>query len=342
MKILIDLNHPAHIHIFKNIIKQCRQRGHDVLVTASSKDILLNLLDDYAVDYVKLSCYGKTMRQKICNMMKIDFQMFKIVKKYNPDVLIGVASFRAAHSAFLLRKKCFIFDDTENRKEIMLYYTFATKVFTPSCFDLELGKKQFRYNSYHELAYLHPDNFRPDPESLKKAGISENEKFFIVRFVSWEANHDIGQRGFSQEGKKEVIRKLEKHGKVIVSCEGEPPHDSKNIDLLIPADKMHDLLYYAAMYVGEGASMASEAAVLGTPSLYVNTITAGTLREQEDKYGLLCSCRNENKVFSKIDEFLEITDLKPKWREKRDLMLKDKKDLSAFIQTVLEADKIIV
>jgi len=59
MKILIDLNHPAHIHIFKNIIKQCRQRGHDVLVTASSKDILLNLLDDYAVDYVKLSCYGK-------------------------------------------------------------------------------------------------------------------------------------------------------------------------------------------------------------------------------------------------------------------------------------------
>ena len=50
---------------------------------------------------------------------------------------------------------------------------------------------------------------------------------------------------------------------------------------------MHDLLYYATMYIGEGATMASEAAILGTPSIYINTLRLSYTDEEEAKYDLL-------------------------------------------------------
>ena len=48
---------------------------------------------------------------------------------------------------------------------------------------------------------------------------------------------------------------------------------------------------HAALVFGEGATMMSEAAVLGVPSVYVNPLTAGTLEEQEREYGILFGFR---------------------------------------------------
>tara|TARA_B100000315_G_C14584869_1_gene592441 strand:+ start:2797 stop:2976 length:180 start_codon:yes stop_codon:yes gene_type:complete len=54
---------------------------------------------------------------------------------------------------------------------------------------------------------------------------------------------------------------------------------------------MHDVLYYATLYIGEGATMASECAMLVTHAIYVNSLTAGTLEKQEE-YGLIYGFRN--------------------------------------------------
>ena len=35
---------------------------------------------------------------------------------------------------------------------------------------------------------------------------------------------------------------------------------------------MHNALKYASLFVGEGATMASECAILGTPAIYVNSL----------------------------------------------------------------------
>ena len=67
----------------------------------------------------------------------------------------------------------------------------------------------------------------------------------------------------------------------------------------IPKSKIHDLLYYATMYIGEGASMASEAAVLGTPSIYINPLRLGYLDELEKKYGLVYNIPNPKKAIQK-------------------------------------------
>ena len=47
MRIVVDINHPAHVHYFKNFIWEMEKRGHAILITASEKDISYRLLDAY-------------------------------------------------------------------------------------------------------------------------------------------------------------------------------------------------------------------------------------------------------------------------------------------------------
>ena len=59
--------------------------------------------------------------------------------------------------------------------------------------------------------------------------------------------------------------------KVPVSCEGGGRVPAGGVAIARP-EQIHDLLNYSSGYVGEGASMAKEAAVLGVPSVYVSAL----------------------------------------------------------------------
>ena len=335
-KIVVDLNHPAHVHFFKYFIVEMRERGHEVLITASDKDVTIHLLNAYGFDFVNMGTYGSTVLRKIANVPLMDLRMVHAVRKFCPEVLLGIASSRAAHTAFVLRKKSIVFDDSEHKGQLWAYLPFASTVVTPTCFKKNLGKKHMRYAGYHELAYLHPHRFTPNPQVLDEFGLSENTPFFIVRFVSWRAVHDMGEKGFTEKGKRKLVRELMKHGKVIITSEENLPSDLQTYSLSVSLEKVHDLLYYATMYVGEGATMASEAAVLGTPSVYVSSISAGTLEEQEKKYGLLRHFRNEDDALKHVGELLCIDSLKERWREKRATLLKDKIDVTQYMVELVE------
>ena len=69
--------------------------------------------------------------------------------------------------------------------------------------------------------------------------------------------------------------------------------------------------------------MASEAAVLGTPSIYVNTLTMGYIEDLQN-YGLLFRYTDGEGALGKIRELLAMPDLKAVWAERRANMLRDK------------------
>jgi predicted glycosyltransferase len=117
MRIVVDINHPAHVHYFKYFIKEMQNRGHDVFVTASKKEMILRLLDNYHIDRIIISSYGNSLTTKMINIPLIDLEYFEKVRDYRPDILIGFGSIRAAHAAFLLGTTCVNFEDTENSSE---------------------------------------------------------------------------------------------------------------------------------------------------------------------------------------------------------------------------------
>jgi len=335
MNVLVDMTHPAHVHQFKNAIRLLRADGHEVLVTARNKDVTLSLLDSLGIKYTNVGRYKQSRLGKALEMLVIDYKLYKIAKHFNPDVLVGGAgNVYVAHVSKVLRKPSIIFTDSEHaRIQNFLSFPFASTVCTPSCFRKDLGKKQVRYDGYHELAYLHPNYFKPKPSILAELGLSPQDRFIVVRFVSWGASHDMGQRGITHP--KELVSRLEPYGRVLITSEKKLDGDLDKYRITVAPEKLHDLLYYATLYIGEGATTASECAVLGTPAIYVNTLRLGYLDEQESKYGLVyCYSdphQNQDEILAKAVELLQQDDIKQQWRLKRDKLLADKIDVTRFM-----------
>lgn len=125
----------------------------------------------------------------------MDWRMYKAVKEFKPDFFVGLGSVRGAHVSKLMRKTSITFNDTEpgTYQNKILCSPFTDAILTPSCFKKDLGKKQIRYNGYHELAYLHPNYFKPNPAILDELGLSRDDKFIILRFVAWKSYLEVGK-----------------------------------------------------------------------------------------------------------------------------------------------------
>jgi len=202
MRVLVDITHPVHVHLFKNLIWTLQNEGHDVLVTACEKDVAVELLRQYGIAHCCTGSYGRSVARKAMSVPSMDWELLRLARRFRPDVLLAEAPVRASHAAFFLRRPCIGLDDTEHAKlQRWLWLPFVTKILTPSCYRLNLGRKQLRYDGYKELAYLHPKYFTPDPDIPVEYGLAEGEAFAFVRFVSWNASHDIGQGGFSRAGR---------------------------------------------------------------------------------------------------------------------------------------------
>jgi hypothetical protein len=336
MRIVVDINHPAHVHCFRNFISAMEKGGHEVMITATKKDISLKLLDSLGYKYVNLGSYGDTLYKKLLNLPIIDLRMYRAVKDFNPDIFIGLGSIRAAHVAFAMRKTAIVIDDTEISKEqMLLFLPFVSAVCTPEYFKLDLGKKQVRFNAYKELAYLHPKYFKPDPSVLDRLGLKSDDKFIVVRFITWGASHDVGQHGIVD--RLEFVKALESYGRVLISSEGElgPEFDRYRIDL--PLEKFHDLLYYATLYVGEGGTTATEAALLGTHSILIDTSAerCGNFYDL-NSYGLLWFTGDTPEGLGIAKKLLEDPGIKEQGRHKLQKLLADKIDINEFIVWFVE------
>jgi predicted glycosyltransferase len=339
MKIVVDINHPAHVHYFKHFIWEMQKRGHEILITASEKEISYKLLDAYGFSYIKLGNYGKSIPEKIFNLPLLDFRMYRAVKRFSPDLFLGFGSIRAAHVSRILKKPCIALDDTEHAVwEHRLYVPFTDVIITPACFQKDFGKKHIRYQGYTELAYLHPDYFTPDPAVLEEIGINEGDPIVIIRFVSWHAGHDFRQKGINN--KHLLVKELAEKARVLISSEEQLDKTFESYHIRIPPEKLHDLLYFATLYIGEGATTASECAVLGTHAIYVNSLRVGTIHEEDEKYHLVSDFSHgdctDQQVIEKAKTLLSDVFLRQKGKMKRSALLGDSIDVTGFLIWFIE------
>ena len=343
MRILVDIGHPAHVHMFKNIIWKLEENNHEVKITARDKDVTLNLLDAYKFNYDFLGKSRTKLASKIYGAIKTNYGLYKTAKNFNPDILIGGSgNFYIAQVSRLMAKSSVIFEDSEPDKSIYwLCEPFVTTICTPFCFKGKLNpKKHVRYDGYKELAYLHPNCFKPDPATLDKLNLSKEDKFVILRFVAWQAGHDIGRSGFDLETKQRLVKEIEKYARVFITSENPLPTEFEKYGITIPPHRIHDLLYYAQMLIGDSQTMTTEAGILGTPAIRCNSFVGdddmGNFIELEKKYGLIYSYRDPNEALNKSLELLKNDNLKREWQKKREKLLNEKIDVTKFMVEFIE------
>ena len=337
--VVVTIQHPGHVHFFRHAVAELEKRGHEVHVFARESEVVVDLLEAYDLEYELLAGESTSLFSLAAVQATYETRLLRRAKRLGPDVITAIGGVAAAHVATALGAKSIVFYDTEHATLVTkLAYPFADVVCTPSCYRGEIGAKQVSYPGYHELAYLHPDRFEPDPSVLEAAGIEPEETLAVVRLSKWGASHDVGQGGF--EDPRAVVSRLEGAGaRVLLTAEGTLPAGLESYRLTTPPERMHDLLAYADVVVGEGATTAAEAAVLGTPSVYVNSLSLGYTTELEERYGLVFNCNGEDRHARALETAVSILEDGDQsvWAERRQRLLEERVDVTDVVVRELEA-----
>lgn len=339
MRILIDIGHPAHVHYFKNFIKIMGKKNHSFFISARDREHIFELLKSEDIDFYNRGKGSKSIFGKLFNIPLIDYKIFRKAKVFNPDLFIGFASPYISHVAWLMGKPSIIFDDTDHaRLNHLLYSKFASHILTPTTFSRNFKDKHIKFNSYMELCALHPKYFSPSEEILSYMNLNGYLKYVIIRFVSWNANHDLGIKGIDFQVKGALIKELSKYVKVFIISESDLHPELKELELKLPDHRIHHAMYYASLVFGESATMASEAAVLGTPAVYLDKFGRGYTDEEEKKYGLVYNFTlSYNDQLFAIKKAMEILkNDKTVYLESRQKMLSEKIDVTAFMVWFIE------
>ncbi|MBN2821329.1 MAG: DUF354 domain-containing protein [Bacteroidales bacterium] len=305
-KVLFDIGHPAQVYQFKEISRLLVEKGWDYLYVAKDKEITKYLLETLQLNHTILSKNKKGILNKIINIPKDNYRFFKIVKQFNPEFILNRFSIHSGHISKLLGIPNIGFSDTEHANKLhKISLPFIDIKFTGSSYYSDLGKNHFKYDSNIEFFYLHPEFFQDSCDPYTKLKIDNEEKYCIIRFVSWEAHHDIGVERLTDKEKIDLVANLSKKMKVYISSEGTIPKVLEKYQLNVNPEYMHTLLKYADLYIGEGGTMASEAACLNTPAIYTNSLPLmGYLKDQE-KFGLLYHKTKYQEIISTIDLALD-------------------------------------
>jgi len=310
MNILIDIAHPAHVHLIKNTYYELINKGHKVIVTVKDIPSAIQLLNIFEIPFIYLGGKSDSLIGKAFLQLKFNYLLWQVVVREKINIAFGSSLTIAQLSKYTKVKSIILDDDDDDVEPLFVKYAHpaADHILSPAC-TIRRTQKMIGYSGYHELAYLHPNRFNPDESVLSEIGVQPGEKYFILRFNAFKAHHDVGVQGLSLENKRQLISLLERHGKVFITTERNIDDEFKPYQLKVSPDKAHSLMYYATMLVGDSQTMTSEAAVLGTPAIRCNTFVRriSYLEEEEFKYNLTYGFLPENSdsLFLKINELLE-------------------------------------
>ena len=341
MKILIDINHPAHVHYFKNIVKTLKKKGHQFVVISRNKEMEHYLLRTYQIPFISRGKGQSRLAGKVLYFFKAILFLLYYANKFKPDVIVSFGTPYPAIAGWLMHIPHISINDTEHAKaHHLLTDPFSTTILTPSCYRNDLGEKQIRFDSYMEMCYLRYNYFSPDPSILETLGVAKDERYIILRFVSWNAAHDVGHNGIGLDMKRKIVKDLSTHVRVFISSEAELTEDLKEYQIKIPPEKMHDALYFAALLYGESSTMASECACLGTPAIFLDNDGRGYTDEEEKRYGLVInyseSVEDQNRSLRKAIEILNTPDGNVKFKKLQQILVNEKIDPTEFISWFIE------
>lgn len=333
MKILIDIGHPAHVHFFARPIQLLRAEGHAILVTSRHKDIALELLDEMGVPHLPLSRAATGLTGFARELITRDLALIRSARRFGAERMAEIGGTFVAHAGLVTGVPSLVFYDTENAVlQNAITYPFASRVLVPRCYrGWTPRRRTLRYAGYHELSYLHPDVFTPDRALAEANGLLPDRDNFLIRLVSWQANHDLGERGWSRELLAALVQRLSARGQVLISAEAELDADFAPYRYRGRLSDIHQVLSGCRLFIGESATMASEAAVLGVPAIFAAETGRGYTDEQELRYGLVHNLRRLDlaAILAAVDRLL--AQPAEHWQAQRRRLLADTIDVARFV-----------
>lgn len=333
--LLFDIVHPAHVHVFRNVIRHFREKGHRVVVVSRAKDVADVLLEHYHIDHLSLSRAATKPPGLALELLRRDLGVLGLHRRHHFSAAFGT-SVSIAHLSAVTRVESFVFemdDDDVVPLFAKLTYPFATGIVVPASLRYERWRgKRIVHDSYHELAYLHPDQFSPDPDVPRRYGL-EPRGYVVVRKSALKAHHDRKARGLEGPTMESVLDVIRPYP-VVSSRELEGRSSIEPWD-------MHDILAFAKLVISDSQTMTRESAILGTPSIRYNSFVGrlSCFDELENKFGLTFGFRpgDEPGIPDTIRGLLGRRDLAEEWQERRGRLLAEKPNFLKWITDTFDS-----
>ncbi len=343
MRYLIFTNTPAHVHLYKNVVRSLRDRGHTVELLARDYGCTVALLEWYDLPH---TIYGYCGTSQWSLFARLPGHYARIVRRavqFDPDHIFGMGAYAAHAGAVTRTPVTLVLDSEPTGLDHRLSRPFATAILTPAAFRKDLGSKHYVFDGFKESAYLHPDVFSPRADIRERLGVGPDESYVFLRFNAFGSHHDVGRGGFTQHERRELVEQLSDEATVIVSDEGETTDLStlpcRPFDLH-PA-LLHDALAGADLLVADSQTMVTEAALLGTPTIRSNAFVGandmGNFIELADAK-LIDNLSDFDAVLSRAMELLTTPGVPDTWRKRRDEYFADKVNLSELLVAVALGD----
>lgn len=270
MRVLIDIVHPANVLFFKRPIEALRERGDSLLILSREKDVACSLLDGFGFPHRPVSRAGAGLAGLAGELLRRDWAVLRAARRFRPHAMIGYGGVAISHAGRLLSIPAISFYDSEAAWiQTRLTWPFISHLYVPDSYtgSTPVGRTT-RLRGIKELSYLHPSAFAPDRAVAIDHGLDAERDNFLVRVVAWRANHDVGKKGWTLETLRAVVARLARAGRVHISSELALTEEFEPLRYRGPATAIHHLIGHCRLLVGESATMASEAAILGVPAIF--------------------------------------------------------------------------
>ena len=368
MKVLFMISHPAHFWMFRYTIDNLKRDGHKVVIVIRPKDVLEQLCINAGMEFYKVKNRPKKWGMFGLAIFLIEkiFEVLRIARKEKPDMLVGSDGVLAVVGKIIRKPafECYEDDAEAIALYAKMFFPIYTGVICPECCSAWKWKdKKIAYPSYHELGYLHPNQFIPDKQKVEQYGIDTSKPYILIRFAQLTAHHDVGIHGINTQIAERMIEMLKPHGRIYITSERplEPQFEQYRIRIN-PLD-MHHVMAFASLYIGDSQTMAAEAGVVGTPFVRLNDFVGrlSYLHELEaptdytprsDGYVPRVDAHVPDKVhyslgyghktadvegfFGSIERWLAMPDRKQVCAERRAKMLSEKVDYAKFLTWFIE------
>ncbi len=339
-RFLVSIHHPAQAHFYRHIIEDLRDNGHLVRVYVRDKEMTAELLSTFNIEHEVLAHSKESLAGTALSQAKYESKLLREAWLFQPDVMTSIGGIEISHIAPVVGARSLAFMDTPSEFAYRLTARGLDVTCVPAAYEGKARGEVRRYDGYHELAYLHPDRFTYQPDRLREHGIDPDNRLFVLRLVDWGAYHDVGQHGFDPQVRNELVSLLNQHGDVYITSEQPLPPELAPYKVTIPPQDIHDLLAAANIYIGDSGTMATEAAILGTPAIRVSSHVEdgdmGNFVELEEEYGLLNGYPTGREALQRVRELLNSSPEPAQLENRRNRLLTEKRDVTSYAVAQLE------
>ena len=129
----------------------------------------------------------------------------------------------------------------------------------------------------------------------------------MVRLAAHEAHHDTGVHGLGRNQVRDIAQRIPEDIVVFVSLEKPLELPPGWRPFRLAPDRLHHALAAAQFFLGDGQTVAAEAAVLGTPALrFTEFVGRVSYLNELEEYGLVWGFRpgQEKELLARLQDVL--------------------------------------